>query len=122
QHEEPARDERARPRGPRELHRCGGASPSLSSSTFTPRSRRYSTDCWILPSSPSISTATSATVSVMLAARMLGITPKRSPSVWLMIGSEMRSWGKVQKYFRTDMGYLEAAGNVRIRCAAREAA
>jgi hypothetical protein len=40
-----------------------------------------------LESSPSISTATIAICSVMLAARMFGITPNCAFSVWLMIGS-----------------------------------
>src|SRR5690349_23803046 len=40
----------------------------------------------------------------MLAARMFGITPNFSPSVWLTIGSEISSWGKVQKYLCRAMG------------------
>ena len=39
----------------------------------------------------------------MLAARMFGITPNSVLSVWLMIGSWISAWGKVQKYLRTDM-------------------
>jgi hypothetical protein len=45
---------------------------------------------------------------------MLGTTPNFSPSVWLTIGSEISSWGNVQKYLCKAIDVFRCEASVRV--------